>query len=145
MTKISYPISFRLCSIPTNCFWLVTFIFDESQSECRALEVFLFPYEFWWVQPHQNETTYRYTSSERNHIQILRRVSKLMLARWWSQPIKYRVQERQAIIERLQRIRLKPRLSVNFCMKTQIAYHINVFCVSNAHTNIKEDKPNIYI
>ena len=34
-----------------------------------------------------------------------------MLARWRTQPIKYRVQERQPITERLQSISLKTRLS----------------------------------
>ena len=36
---------------------------------------------------------------------------KLMLARWCSQPIKYRVGEREAITKRLQSVSLKSRLS----------------------------------
>ena len=42
---------------------------------------------------------------------LLRRVFKLILARWRSQPIKYRVRERQPITERLQNFTLKSRLS----------------------------------
>ena len=43
--------------------------------------------------------------------QKFRRVFKLMLARWRSQPIKYRFLERQPITERLESISLKSRLS----------------------------------
>ena len=46
-----------------------------------------------------------------NHEHSLRRVFKLMLSRWRSQPIKYRVRERRPITERLQSISLKSRLS----------------------------------
>ena len=42
---------------------------------------------------------------------ILRRGFKLILARWWSHPIRYRIRERQPIIARLQSISLKFRLS----------------------------------
>ena len=44
----------------------------------------------------------------------LRRVFKLMVARWRSQPIKYRFRERQPITKRLESISLKSRLIFNF-------------------------------
>ena len=43
--------------------------------------------------------------------QPLRRVFKLMLARWRSQPMRYRVLERQPITERLKSISLKSHFS----------------------------------
>ena len=45
-----------------------------------------------------------------NMINILRRVFKLLLTRWRSQSIKYRLRERQPITERLESISLKSRL-----------------------------------
>ena len=51
-----------------------------------------------------------YFISIRPDIVKLRGVFKLMLARWRSQPIKYRVQKRQPITERLKSISLKSHL-----------------------------------
>ena len=46
-----------------------------------------------------------------DHQHSLRRVFKLILARWRSQPIEYRIRDRRPIRERLQSISLKSRQS----------------------------------